>query len=137
MYKWINLLLYMFYGAMTTLVNIVCYIISTKIWGINYIVATTISWIISVLFAFFCNKFLVFKSYDVRLPLFFREILLFFLLRLLSYLLDITLMIILVEKLSTEDITSKILTNIIVIILNYLLSKSIIFKVTKKANHRA
>ena len=101
--------------------------ILTNLLHVDYRVATSLAWIISVLFAFFTNKKYVFKSEKG----FMKEMLLFFGARLLSYFIDLIGMIFLVEGLATNDTIAKVIVNIIVILVNYFISKWIVFRQTK------
>lgn len=123
--KMINkeMVLYLFFGVLTTLINITSFYFLHKI-SDNLIITNSIAWIISVLFAFITNKNIVFKSNGNII----KEILMFFLARLLSLLFDNIFMLILTETIG--DMLAKIITNIFVIIINYILSKIFIF--TKK-----
>ncbi|MDT3765065.1 GtrA family protein [Priestia filamentosa] len=119
---------YLVFGVLTTVVNIVLYILLTKGFSVDYRWATTFAWIISVLFAFVTNKLYVFKSKTLTTSIIFRELLSFFFFRGLSYVLDLAIMIICVSWLSVDDIIAKILANIVVILVNYIASKYFIFK---------
>ncbi|WP_141432894.1 GtrA family protein [Bacillus sp. 03113] len=122
-----ELVLYLVFGVLTTLVNIITYVFVTKLLYIDYKIATTIAWILSVLFAFITNKLFVFNSKETNLFLLIKETFLFFMARFLSYLLDIGLMILLVEQWHMNDILSKVVVNVLVVILNYAASKYLIF----------
>lgn len=115
--------LYLIFGILTTLINITSFYFLHKI-SDNLIITNSIAWIISVLFAFITNKNIVFKSNGNII----KEILMFFLARLLSLLFDNVFMLILTKTIG--DMLAKIITNIFVIIINYILSKIFIF--TKK-----
>lgn len=115
--------LYLIFGVLTTLINITSFYFLQKI-SDNLIITNSIAWIISVLFAFITNKNIVFKSNGNII----KEILMFFLARLLSLLFDNIFMLILTKTIG--DMLAKIITNIFVIIINYILSKIFIF--TKK-----
>ena len=115
--------LYLIFGILTTLINITSFYFLHKI-SYNLIITNSIACIISVLFAFITNKNIVFKSNGNII----KEILMFFLARLLSLLFDNIFMLILTETIG--DMLAKIITNIFVIIINYILSKIFIF--TKK-----
>ncbi|RAS74879.1 GtrA family protein [Priestia endophytica] len=119
---------YLVFGVLTTVVNIALYILLTKGFSIDYRWATTVAWIVSVLFAFVTNKLYVFKSKTLTTSIMFRELLSFFFFRGLSYVLDLAIMIICVSRLSIDDIVAKILANIVVILVNYIASKYFIFK---------
>lgn len=123
--KYKEIILYLVFGILTTLVNIVIYFIFANIFMINYLISNIIAWIISVLFAYLTNRKYVFES--KRSSIFF-EMISFFCSRGITGLLDITLMWLFVENLILDDFIAKIFVNIIVIVLNYLFSKMIIFK---------
>ena len=84
---------YLVFGVLTTLTNIVSYMILAKVFAMDYKLATTIAWIISVLFAFITNKLYVFNSKDTNIWLVIKEFLSFLFFRLLSYIMDIGIMI--------------------------------------------
>ncbi|WHY85439.1 GtrA family protein [Neobacillus novalis] len=122
---------YLFFGVLTTVINIVCYAILTKIMNMDYKLATTFSWILAVIFAFITNKLYVFKSNKTNLLLVVREFTVFTFFRLLSYFLDILTMIVCVEYLTIDDFIAKIAANILVIVFNYFASKYVVFKKMK------
>ncbi|MFC4800159.1 GtrA family protein [Neobacillus sp. GCM10023253] len=124
---------YIIFGILTTLVNIICYGILAKIFNIDYKVATTIAWIISVIFAFITNKIFVFNSKNLSAKVLVKELFSFLFFRLLSYGIDLGMMIVLVEWFSINDIIAKILANIVVIIMNFFASKLFIFKPAKQS----
>lgn len=113
---------------MTTLINIIIYFILTRIYQIDYIVSTVIAWAISVLFAYITNKIFVFESKELGIYTIIRELGIFIVYRLLSGGIDIIIMYIAVDCLSFPDGVVKIISNIIVILINYVASKLVIFK---------
>lgn len=116
--------LYLFFGGLTTLINIIIYK-SLVFFNIDYIVANIIAWIISVIFAFITNKYYVFNKKNTNLI---KEFIKFISSRLGTGLLDLFFMFLTVSIFKFDDFIMKILSNIIVIILNYILSKFIVFK---------
>ena len=122
---------YLFFGVLTTLVNIVSYVILTKLLDMDYKLAATIAWVISVLFAFITNKIYVFNSRERNVIAIAKEFFSFIFFRLLSYFMDIGLLILMVEWMKTDDLFAKIVANVFVIIFNYFASKYIIFKKKK------
>lgn len=121
-------ILYLFFGAFTTLINIISYLFFTRVILFNFMIANALSWIIAVLFAYVTNKFFVFKSMRVEIIFLFKEFLSFLNFRLLSGIIEMVIMYIMIDLLFVNDVIVKVITNIIVIILNYLFSKMIIFK---------
>ncbi|MEH7495748.1 GtrA family protein, partial [Neobacillus niacini] len=57
-----EIVMYLLFGILTTVINILCYVFLREYLHIEYILSTTIAWIISVVFAFLTNKKYVFKS---------------------------------------------------------------------------
>lgn len=84
-----------------------------------------LSWIIAVIFAYFCNRKYVFKSKNRNKK---KEFISFISSRLLTLLLDMFVMFFLVTILLINDSISKMVSQVLVIIVNYVLSKVIVFK---------
>lgn len=115
---------YLIIGVLTTIVSIISYYVF-RIFINNYIICTIISWIISVLFAYVTNRIIVFKSKDKNII---KEFISFVVSRLLSLGIEIISMALLVDLLSINDKISKIVVQIIIILLNYIFSKLFVFK---------
>jgi putative flippase GtrA len=120
-----ELVLYIIFGVLTTIVNIVVYFFFTKLCGVNYIISNIIAWFLSVLFAYVTNRIWVFESENTNLI---KEAVLFFGGRLFSGVLDTGLMILFIDILTIGDLISKVVVQIIVVIVNYVFSKWIVFK---------
>lgn len=125
--KYRELILYLVFGVLTTVVNIVTYYLCKQV-GIEYQIGNIIAWIFSVLFAFITNKIYVFESNKTDSKTLIKEISSFFSFRLLSLAMDMGCMYILVEVVAIDDMIAKIISNIIVIVANYIFSKLFIFK---------
>lgn len=126
-----EILLYGIFGVLTTLINIVCFFLLDQM-GMNMYLNNTISWIVSVLFAYITNKIFVFESKDCTLKVLLKEGLSFFFFRLLSYFMDMFAMYLLVDIFLLSKMVSKIISNVIVIVANYVFSKVFIFKKKSK-----
>ncbi|MCI5701170.1 MAG: GtrA family protein [Erysipelotrichaceae bacterium] len=128
--KYKEIINYIIVGGLTTCVSLLTYylltftILNPNI-SIELQIATIISWIISVLFAFFTNKKYVFESKN---KFNFKEITSFILSRLSTLLIEMLLMYLFVTVCKYNDKIMKIVVQIIIIILNYLLSKFLVFK---------
>lgn len=120
-----EVIFYIIFGILTTLVNIGVYLFFTKFLGVNYIVSNILAWFFSVLFAYITNRIWVFESDNENIL---KEIILFFSGRLFSGVVDTVLMFIFIDLLFINDSISKIIIQIIVVILNYIISKFIVFK---------
>ena len=119
-----ELFLYVVFGTLTTLVNLVVYFILEHL-GVNYIISNIIAWFLSVLFAYVTNRIWVFES---KSPNILKEMVLFFGGRIFSGAVDTGLMYLFIDVLMISDLISKIVVQVIVIILNYVFSKLIVFK---------
>ncbi len=125
--KYKEQILYVVFGIATTLVNIVAYFLLSKL-PLGTAVATALAWLISVIFAFFTNRKYVFKATENG---FLKQLVGFFSMRVVTGALDIFVMILFVDVLSFNDMLIKVLSNILVIILNYIFSKFLVFKKDK------
>lgn len=126
-----EILMYLLFGGLTTLINISTFVAVANFLGLDYKIATAIAWLVSVLFAYITNKLFVFQPNQKKHLFTLREILSFFSLRIFSFFLDMITMIILIDFFRFNDLLSKILANILVIMVNYNASKFFIFQKSK------
>ncbi len=126
--KYRDVLLYLIFGALTTLVNIVAYAAFTRLLGMGEMGSNVWAWALSVLFAYVTNKLWVFENRDFRARHLAREFGSFVASRLFSGALDMGIMWLFVTQLACPDLIVKIASNAVVIALNYLFSKLWIFK---------
>lgn len=119
---------YLIFGALTTIVNILAYSILYYIFSINNATSNIIAWIIGATFAYITNKLYVFNSKVNTKKDLLKEILYFYGCRLLTLVIDEAIMIITVDKFGWNALLMKIIANIIVIVLNFVFSKILIFK---------
>ena len=125
---------YLFFGILTTIINLITYyiLILTILNPNNPLelqISNIIAWITSVTFAYITNKKYVFKSNETNIK---KEIIKFYTSRLTTLFIDISLMFIFVTILKLNDKLIKLIIAIIIIILNYILSKLIVFKKRNK-----
>lgn len=126
--KYQEVISYLIFGVLTTIVNIAVFYVFNTLFDINYLISNGISWFFSVLFAFYTNKYFVFKSNHLNLKDLIKEIGLFFWFRLLSGGIDMVLMFIMVSTMLLNQNYAKIITQVVIVILNYVFSKLYIFK---------
>ena len=120
-----QIIMYLIFGVLTTLVNVVAYWLFSSPLSLNTVISTVLAWAVSVAFAFVTNKLFVFEARGVkRLP---WEMLTFFASRLFTGLLDVGIMYLFVDVIGANDILIKIISNLVVIILNFVLSRLIVF----------
>ena len=120
-----ELILYVVFGTFTFLVNIIVYFFFEDVLGVNYLISNILAWFFSVLFAYVTNRIWVFES---KSPDILKEMSLFFGGRIFSGVVDTGLMYLFIDVLAIGDTISKIVVQVIVIILNYVFSKLIVFK---------
>ena len=129
--SWFNkcreVLMYLLFGGLTTLVNIITFFV-LRLFNVEVYVSNLIAWIVSVLFAFITNKLFVFESHNDSKKKNVKELVSFFGFRILSLGIDMASMYLLLQVLSTGEVFAKIVANVIVIILNYVFSKLFVFK---------
>ena len=128
--KYEEIINYIVVGVMTTVVSLGTYYISVNTFlnpknGIELQIANVISWIFAVTFAYFANRKFVFKSSNKNK---FIEGFKFYLSRVSTLLIDMLSMFLLVTVMSINDKISKILVQFIVLVLNYIFSKFLVFK---------
>ena len=126
--KYKDVILYLVFGVFTTVVNIVTYWVCVHLLGTNVMVGTILAWALAVFFAYVTNRSMVFHSADTGTQEIVKEIISFFACRIGTGVVDWAIMLIFVTILHFNDMIVKILANFIVIVLNYVLSKFVIFK---------
>ena len=125
--KYREMIMYLVIGGMTTLVNIIVYMILSKT-GFGTVSADFDAWLVTVIFAYVTNRIFVFRSDKRAFADVLKEILSFFSGRIATGILDIAIMVICVDVLFYNEFVMKIVANVIVIILNYIISKLWVFK---------
>lgn len=123
-----QVILYLFFGGCTTLINIVAYALLYKAMHIANVPSTVAAWLLSVLFAFFTNRRFVFESRESSAAGRWREFVSFFGCRILTGILDVVIMAVAVDMMGWNGLLWKLISNVIVIVLNYVASKFLIFK---------
>jgi len=119
-----HLFLYGIVGVLTTLLAIFLYWLFTRKFFLGVVSSSALSWVLAVIFSFWANRKFVFFSHG---PLF-HEFYLFVMARISTGLMDLAIMYIFVDVLNFYDMPVKIISNILVIILNYVAAKLVIFK---------
>lgn len=127
-----EMILYVFFGGLTTVVNIAVNAISVHFLSLSGITTATIpaaiAWVVSVFFAYITNRKWVFESKKTEPKEVLGEVVSFFGFRLFSGVIDILFMYLTVDVLFMSNFWMKLLSNVVVVILNYIFSKLFIFK---------
>ena len=128
MKKYKSLIFYGVFGIMTTIVNLVVYNLCYYRLGIGNTISNVFAWIFAVTFAYLTNKSLVFESKSWAWDVLKREVPAFVSCRVATGIMDIVIMFICVDIMGWHAMLMKIISNVLVIILNYIFSKLVIFK---------
>ena len=126
--KYWDILSYLFFGGLTTVVNYVVYLPCFNLLGLSAAVSNVIAWAAAVLFAFLTNKPFVFKSHDWSAKTVWPEFTKFVGCRIGSGVLETAIIFVTVDLLSWNGNWMKLATSVIVVILNYFASKLLVFK---------
>lgn len=126
--KYRDFFAYIVFGFQATILNALLYMIFYQKFMISNVISTIIAWTITLVFAFFTNKFFVYKSTERRVKYIFVEFINFFLCRLLSGVLDVIFMFISVDLLNLLPLLMKFIAALGVGLINYFGGKLFIFK---------
>ena len=128
-FKYKEIINYLVFGGLATVVNFVTYFIVARLMGIDEVLSSGISWFFSVLFAYITNKLFVFESKTDGIKAVLIEMGSFFLARIVSGILcDVGTFALMVKVFNINDLFAKVVTQIMVVIVNYIFSKLIIFR---------
>ena len=123
-----EVLLYLFFGGLTTVVSIASYYVAYKICDINVLIANIISWIFAVTFAYITNKIWVFDSKAKGAKAVLAEITKFYTGRLATLVVEEAIILVFDTLLHFNSMIVKLVAQIIIIVLNYVISKIFVFK---------
>lgn len=126
--KHYDILAYLFFGVLTTLVNYIVYLPCYNLLHLPASLSNVISWAAAVAFAYLTNKPFVFKSHDWSAKTVIPELSKFVGSRVLSGALETAIIFVTVDLLSWNGNVMKLVTSALVVILNYVASKLIVFK---------
>ena len=124
-----DMIAYLFFGVCTTAVNVAVYWLAAHPLELGTMPSAVIAWIAAVLFAYVTNRKWVFHSQARGAAEIAREIASFFACRIATGVLDWACMYVFVDLLHWNDLIIKVAANILVIVLNYVASKLVVFKV--------
>lgn len=125
---------YIIVGASTTLVNIIIYYILLEM-QLDYRTANLIALVLCKIYAYFCNKIVVFKSHCNNIKRLLKECLTYLITRSLTGVIDYFGLIIAVELIGFHYKTAKYLILVIVVLLNYIFGKFVVFTDSKRRHN--
>lgn len=123
---------YLIFGFLAFVLNYILYFLFADAISMHYMAATVLSWVLTVVFAYWTNRTFVFKSQNKEAGAVWKEFISFIGARVATEVLEIALMYIMVDVAGINDKISKLVCQTIVILANYVLSKIWIFKDTSK-----
>ncbi len=123
-----DLFWYCFFGGLTTIVNLVVYHIGTSLLGLHYAVANVMAWVLAVLFAYLTNRTWVFKSETKGIVGIAKEVISFFGFRVISLGMETLILFVMIDMFGVNEMLTKVIAQIFVVVSNYVFSKLIIFK---------
>ena len=118
-----EVLLYLFFGGLSFLVNLGSFVLCANLFGMNELVANVIAWIITVLFVYVTNKLWVFKVELHTHGEFVLQIVSFFVARVGTLVLEEVIIFCFITKLKLNSVAVKVAAQIVVIVANYIMSK--------------
>ncbi len=119
---------YLIFGFLAFVLNYALFFLFESILHLNYLIATVLSWVITVIFAYWTNRTFVFKSKNVSQGSLFKEFVSFIGARIATEFLEIGFMYLAVDILGMNSNIAKLIGQVLVIVSNYFLSKLWIFK---------
>jgi len=126
--KYWDIFSYLFFGVLTTVVNYLVYLPLLNIAHISAAVCNIIAWVAAVTFAYLTNKPFVFKSHDWSEEVVIPELSKFVSCRIASGAMETAIIFFTVDLLGWDGNVWKLVTSVLVVVLNYLFSKLIVFK---------
>ena len=126
--KYWDIVTYLIFGVLTTVVNYLVYLPIYNLLGASAAVSNAIAWVAAVAFAFLTNKPFVFKSHDWSAKTVLPELSKFVGCRVASGVLETLILLLAVDILGWNGNIWKIITSVMVVILNYVASKLLVFR---------
>jgi len=127
-HKYYDVLAYLFFGVLTTAVNYIVYLPCYNLFGLSASVSNVIAWVAAVAFAYLTNKPFVFKSHDWSWGTVGPELAKFVGCRVGSGVIETGFIFLTVDVLSFNGNVMKLITSVLVVILNYVGSKLLVFR---------
>ena len=119
---------YLFFGALTTVVNYIVYLPCYNLLSFSAAISNMIAWIAAVAFAYLTNKPFVFRSLDWSAKTVIPELTKFVGARIASGVLETGIIFLTVDLLRWNGNVMKLVTSVLVVIINYVASKLLVFR---------
>ena len=128
MERYKDILTYLVFGVLTTLVNYLVYLPCYNLLGVSASVSNVIAWAVAVAFAYLTNKPFVFRSHDWSAQTVIPELTKFVGCRVASGAMESVIIFLTVDLFGWNGNVWKLLTSVLVVILNYIGSKLLVFR---------
>ena len=126
--KHYDILAYLFFGVLTTAVNYIVYLPCYNLMHFSAAVSNVIAWVVAVAFAYLTNKPFVFKSHDWSPGTVVPELTKFVTCRIGSGAMETAIIFLTVDLLHWNGNVMKLITSVLVVIVNYAASKLVVFR---------
>ena len=126
--KYYDILAYLVFGVLTTVVNYLVYLPCYNLLGLPAVISNVIAWVVAVAFAYVTNKPFVFRSHDWSAKTVVPELTKFVGTRVASGGMESAIIWIAVDLLGGNRNLWKLVTSVLVVILNYVGSKLLVFR---------
>lgn len=123
-----EVLTYLVFGVLTTIVNYLVYLPVYNLMGLSAALSNAIAWVVAVAFAYLTNKPFVFKSYDWSAKTVIPELTKFVGCRVASGAAETLILLVTVDLLHWNGNIWKLVTSVLVVVMNYVASKLVVFK---------
>lgn len=131
--KYKSVLLYVFFGGLTTVISIGSFAVCNTSLKINELIANVISWVCAVAFAYVTNRIWVFQSAAKGKEIL-TEVVSFFSGRLITLCIEEAMLLVFVTILRFNSLIIKVSAQFVVLVLNYFISKLIVFRKNKRSD---
>ena len=126
--KHYDILAYLFFGVLTTAVNYIIYLPCYNLMHFSAAISNVIAWVVAVAFAYLTNKPFVFKSHDWSPKTVVPELTKFVTCRIGSGVMETAIIFLTVDLLHWNGNVMKLITSVLVVIVNYAASKLVVFR---------
>ena len=123
-----EVLLYLLFGGLAFVVSILSFAFFNVSLSLNEHISNIISWIITVTFAFFTNRIWVFDSKTENAGEFIKQMFSFFGGRIITLVIEEIILFIFITRLGFPSMLIKVIAQVVVIVLNYVISKLVVFR---------
>lgn len=123
-----DVLSYLIFGVLTTVVNYAVYLPVYNLLHLSAAVSNMLSWVVAVAFAYLTNKPFVFQSHDWSCKTVVPELTKFVSCRIASGAMETGILFLTVDLLHWNGNVWKLVTQVLVVVLNYVASKLLVFR---------